>query len=90
MVRVAWLGRAGPLFESRRCDTPKAHRWPIHGPLGGILSRKARQLVIYVSAPQDAARFAAKSTRCSASFISNASARQTKESTRDYPSPSKT
>jgi len=51
---VAWLGGAGRRFERRRCGTPKLCRRPIHGPRGGILSRKARRMAIYVSVLQAA------------------------------------
>ena len=52
MVKAARPGRVGRRFESRRCDTSKTRRRPIHGHLGGLLSRKARRMAIYVSVAQ--------------------------------------
>ena len=52
MVKASRPDRVGRRGESRRCDTSKIRRRPIHGHLGGFLSRKARRLAIYVSVAQ--------------------------------------
>ena len=73
MVKAARPGRVGRRFESRRCDTSKTRRRPIHGHLGGILSRKARRLAIYVSVAQvaDCARSTAAHDKWRANYLSN-------------------